>query len=120
MNNTQALEAAAIILGTEPTPCAMVEDPPSAIAYRAEQLEMLPQAVSDIRRVLAQPGCTWQDYWAVAQEYEVIKADYWAELTTGETELIAALEIASHPPVIQVGSIVAYADPYDDLELRRE
>ncbi|QFS51636.1 hypothetical protein GXM_09130 [Nostoc sphaeroides CCNUC1] len=82
MNNTQALEAAAIILGTEPTPCA--------IAYRAEQLEMLPQAVTDIRRVLAQPGCTWQDYWAVAQEYEVIKADYWAELTTEETELIAA------------------------------
>nr|WP_225892619.1 ELKS/Rab6-interacting/CAST family protein [Nostoc sphaeroides] len=107
MNNSQALEAAAIILGSEPTPCA--------IAYRAEQLSMLPQAVSDIRRVLAQPGCTWQDYWAVAQEYEVIKADYWAELTTEETELIAALEIASHPPVIQVGSIVAYADPYYTL-----
>lgn len=111
MNNTQALEAAAIILGSEPTP--------SAIAYRAEQLEMLPQAVSDIRRVLAQPGCTWQDYLAVAQEYEVIKADYWAELTTEETELIAALEIASHPPVIQVGSIVAYADPYYTLYLAR-
>ncbi|WP_338421883.1 hypothetical protein [Nostoc flagelliforme] len=44
MNNTQALEAAAIILGSEPTP--------SVIAYRAEQLEILPQAVSDIRRVL--------------------------------------------------------------------
>ncbi|WP_193200781.1 hypothetical protein, partial [Nostoc sp. MG11] len=42
MNNTQALQAAAIILGSEPTQ--------SAIAYRAEQLEMLPQAVSDIRR----------------------------------------------------------------------
>ncbi|MHC5862484.1 hypothetical protein, partial [Nostoc sp.] len=41
MNNTQALEAAAIILGSEPTP--------TAIAYRAEQLEMLPQAISDIR-----------------------------------------------------------------------
>ncbi|BBD70729.1 hypothetical protein NIES4072_70950 [Nostoc commune NIES-4072] len=41
MNNTQALEAAAIILGSEPTP--------TAIAYRAEQLEMLPQAVSDIQ-----------------------------------------------------------------------
>jgi DNA repair exonuclease SbcCD ATPase subunit len=81
MNNTQALEAAAIILGSEPTPTAMVEDPPSAIAYRAEQLEMLPQAVSDIRGVLAKPGCKWQDYWAVAQEYEVIKSDYWAELT---------------------------------------
>ncbi|WP_323808754.1 hypothetical protein [Nostoc sphaeroides] len=58
MNNSQALEAAAIILGTEPTQ--------GAIAYRAEQLEMLPQAVSDIRAVLAKPGCTWQDYWAVA------------------------------------------------------
>nr|WP_225892550.1 hypothetical protein [Nostoc sphaeroides] len=107
MNNTQVLEAAAIILGSEPTQ--------SAIAYRAEQLEMLPQAVSDIRQVLSKPGCTWQDYLAVAQEYEVIKADYWAELTTEETELIAALEIASHPPVIQVGSIVAYADPYYTL-----
>jgi len=71
MNNTQALEAAAIILGSEPTP--------SAIAYRAEQLEMLPQAISDIRSVLAKPGCSWEDYWAVAQEYEVIKQDYWAE-----------------------------------------
>jgi hypothetical protein len=38
MNNTQALEAAAIILGSEPTP--------QAIAYRAEQLQLLPQAVS--------------------------------------------------------------------------
>ncbi|MCC5633306.1 hypothetical protein LC613_38170 [Nostoc sphaeroides CHAB 2801] len=104
MNNTQALEAAAIILGSEPTP--------QAIAYRAEQLQLLPQAVSDIQQVLAKPGCSWEDYWAVAQEYEVIKADYWAELTTEETELITALEIASHPPVIQVGSIVAYADPY--------
>ena len=34
MNNTQALEAAAIILGSEPTP--------TAIAYRAEQLQLLP------------------------------------------------------------------------------
>ncbi|MHC5833910.1 MAG: hypothetical protein ACYT04_000000102410, partial [Nostoc sp.] len=71
MNNTQALEAAAIILGTEPTP--------TAIAYRAEQLEMLPQAVSDIRAVLSKPGCTWQEFWAMAQEYEVIKQDYWVE-----------------------------------------
>ncbi|AUB43322.1 ATPase involved in DNA repair (plasmid) [Nostoc flagelliforme CCNUN1] len=111
MNNTQALEAAAIILGSEPTP--------SAIAYRAEQLSMLPQAVSDIRQVLSKPGCTWQDYWAVAQEYEVIKQDYWAELTTQEIDLIAALQIASQPPVIQVGSIVAYADPYYTLYLAR-
>ncbi|MCC5670191.1 hypothetical protein LC653_41980 [Nostoc sp. CHAB 5784] len=107
MNNTQAFEAAAIILGSEPTQ--------GAIAYRVEQLSMLPQAVSDIRQVLAKPGCTWQDYCTVATEYEVIKADYWAELTTDETNLITALEIASHPPVIQVGSIVAYADPYYTL-----
>ena len=107
MNNTQALEAAAIILGSEPTQ--------SAIAYRAEQLQLLPQAVSDIRRVLEKPGCNWQDFCTVSQEYEVIKADYWAELTTEEIDLIAALEIASQPPVIQVGSIVAYADPYYTL-----
>ncbi len=59
MNNTQALEAAAIILESEPTP--------SAIAYRAEQLSMLPQAVSDIRAVLAKLGCSWQDYWDITQ-----------------------------------------------------
>ncbi len=41
MNNTETLVTAAIILGSEPTP--------QAIAYRAEQLEILPQAVSDIR-----------------------------------------------------------------------
>ncbi|MBD2616378.1 hypothetical protein H6G94_35010 [Nostoc punctiforme FACHB-252] len=112
MNNTQALEAAAIILGSEPTQ--------SAIAYRAEQLEMLPQAVSDIRRVLAQPGCTWQDYWAVAQEYEVIKQDYWGELTTQETDLITALQNASSQPrTIGVGSIVAHADPYRTLYVER-
>nr|WP_306297132.1 hypothetical protein [Nostoc sp. C057] len=112
MNNTQALEAAAIILGSSPTP--------EAIAYRAEQLEMLPQAVSDIRRVLAKPGCSWQEFWEVAQEYEVIKSDYWAELTTEETELIAALEKAStEPPTIQVGSIVAHADPYRTLYVAR-
>lgn len=65
MNNTQALEAAAIILGSDPTP--------QAIAYQAEQLEMLPQAVSDIRAVLAKLGCNWQEFWPVTQEYEVIK-----------------------------------------------
>jgi hypothetical protein len=112
MNNTQALEAAALILGSKPTP--------SAIAYRVEQLEMLPQAVSDIRQVLAKPGCTWQDYWDVAQEYEVIKSDYWAELTTQETELITALQTAStEPDTIGLGSIVAHADPYRTLYVER-
>ncbi|MBD2565951.1 MULTISPECIES: hypothetical protein [Nostoc] len=112
MNNTQALEAAALILGSEPTQ--------SAIAYRAEQLKMLPQAVSDIRGVLSQPGCTWQDYSAVAQEYEVIKSDYWTELTTQETELIIALQTAStEPPIIGLGSIVAHADPYRTLYVER-
>ncbi|MBD2249115.1 hypothetical protein [Nostoc sp. FACHB-888] len=112
MNNTQALEAAAIILRSEPTPIA--------IAYRAEQLEMLPQAVSDIRAVLAKPGCTWQDYWAVAQEYEVIKQDYWAELTSEETDLITALQTASsQPDTIGLGSIVAHADPYRTLYVAR-
>ncbi|MBN3947143.1 MAG: hypothetical protein HWQ38_11950 [Nostoc sp. NMS7] len=112
MNNTQALEAAAIILGSEPTP--------TAIAYRAEQLEMLPQAVSDIRAVLAKPGCTWQEFWDVAQEYEVIKSDYLAELTTQETDLITALQTAStEPNTIQVGSIVAHADPYRTLYVER-
>ncbi|MBD2536525.1 hypothetical protein H6G97_47545 [Nostoc flagelliforme FACHB-838] len=112
MNNTQALEAAAIILGSEPTP--------TAITYRAEQLEMLPQAVSDIRAVLAKPGCSWQDYWAVAQEYEVIKSDYWAELTSEETELVTALQKASsQPDTIGIGSIVAHADPYRTLYVER-
>lgn len=112
MNNTQALEAAAIILGSEPTQ--------SAIAYRAEQLEMLPQAVSDIRAVLAKPGCTWQDYWAVAQEYEVIKSDYWAELTSEETDLITALQnTSSQLDTIGLGSIVAHADPYRTLYVAR-
>ncbi|MBN3962180.1 hypothetical protein [Nostoc sp. NMS8] len=112
MNNTQALEAAAIILGSEATE--------SAIAYRAEQLEILPQAVSDIRAVLGKPGCTWQDYWAVAQEYEVIKADYWAELSTEETDLIAALQkVSSQPEIIGIGSIVAHDDPYRTLYVER-
>ncbi|MBD2512643.1 hypothetical protein H6G91_36545 [Nostoc muscorum FACHB-395] len=112
MNNTQALEAAAIILGSEPTP--------TAIAYRAEQLEMLPQAVSDIRRVLAQPESSWEEFWNVAQEYEVIKQDYWAELTTQETDLITALQNASsQPDTISIGSIVAHADPYRTLYVER-
>ncbi|MBC1225411.1 hypothetical protein GNF10_25685 [Nostoc sp. UCD121] len=112
MNNTQALEAAAIILGSEPTP--------SAIAYRAEQLEMLPQAISDIRRVLSKPGCSWQEFWDIAQEYEVIKQDYWGELTSEETDLITALQNAfSQPDIIGVGSIVAHADPYRTLYVER-
>ncbi|QLE46001.1 hypothetical protein FD723_37935 (plasmid) [Nostoc sp. C052] len=112
MNNTQALEAAAIILGSEPTP--------TAIAYRAEQLEMLPQAVSDIRAVLAKPGCSWQEFWNVAQEYEVMKSDYWAELSIQETDLITALQNAStEPNTIGVGSIVAHADPYRTLYVER-
>ncbi|MBD2458181.1 hypothetical protein H6G80_29460 [Nostoc sp. FACHB-87] len=124
MNNTQALQAAALILGSEPTP--------KAIAYRAEQLQLLPQAVSDIRAVLSKPGCSWWDYLEVAQEYEVIKKDYLAELTPQETELITALEkaessqiteplvpeealtesVVSDAEVIGLGSIVAHADIY--------
>ncbi|MBD2302882.1 hypothetical protein [Nostoc sp. FACHB-190] len=124
MNSTQALEAAAIILGSEPTPIA--------IAYRAEQLQLLPQAVIDIRAVLSKPGCSWWDYLEVAQEYEVIKNDYWAELTPQEAELITALEKAassqitepmvpeknpadsgsSADEVMGLGSIVAHSDIY--------
>ncbi|MBD6620984.1 hypothetical protein FNW02_35970 [Komarekiella sp. 'clone 1'] len=131
MNNTKAMEAAAIILGSSPTP--------EAIAIRTEQLQPLPQAVSDIRRVLLNPGCSWQDYWAVAQEYEVIKQDIRAELTPQQTELIAALEKAesskiaeqtvsheslaasgsSNCELIEVGSIVAHADPYRTLYMER-
>jgi hypothetical protein len=80
MNNTQALEAAALILGTSPTQ--------SAIATRTEQLQLLPQAIREIRQVLARIEFTWLDFWAVAEKYEVIKPDYWAELTTQETDLI--------------------------------
>ncbi|MFN6572509.1 hypothetical protein [Dendronalium sp. ChiSLP03b] len=112
MNNTQALQAAAIILGSEPTP--------QAIAYRTEQLQLLPQAVSDIRAVLSKPGCSWQNYLDVAREYEVIKSDYWAELTPQETELITALEKTnSQPSTIRLGSIVAHADPYFALYVRK-
>lgn len=112
MNNTQALEAAAIIMGSEPTQ--------SAIAYRAEQLEMLPQAVSEIKAVLAKPGCTWHEFLNVAQEYEVIKQDYRAELTTQETDLITTLQNASsQPDTIGIGSIVAHADPYRTLYVER-
>ncbi|MCC5632864.1 hypothetical protein LC613_35555 [Nostoc sphaeroides CHAB 2801] len=83
MNNTQALEAAALILGTSPTK--------EAIAIRTEQLQLVPQAIREIRQVLARIEFTWLDFWAVAEKYEVIKADYWAELTTSEKELISAL-----------------------------
>jgi DNA repair exonuclease SbcCD ATPase subunit len=108
MNNTQALEAAAIILGSEPTQ--------GAIAIRTEQLQLLPQAVSEIRGALVKPGCSWQDYWAVAEKYQSIEKDYLAELTTLETELIAALQNAStEQGIIGVGSIVAHADPYRTL-----
>ncbi len=108
MNNAQALEAAAIILGSEPTP--------QAIAIRTEQLQLLPQAVSEIREVLSKPKCSWQDYWAVAEKYQSIEKDYRGELTTQETKLITALQNAStEPPTIGVGSIVAHADPYRTL-----
>ncbi|WP_323808817.1 hypothetical protein [Nostoc sphaeroides] len=107
MNNTQALEAAALILGTSPTQ--------EAIAIKTEQLQLLPQAVREIRQVLARIEFTWQEFWAVAQKYEVIKADYWAELTTQETDLITKAQKAESQRVIQVGSIVAYADPYYTL-----
>jgi DNA repair exonuclease SbcCD ATPase subunit len=134
MNNIQALEAAAIILGSEPTPSAISpEGMASPIAFRAEQLQLLPQAVSEIRQVLSKSGCNWWDYLEVAQEYEVIKQDYLAELTPQEVDLITALEKAessqvTEPSVLQetpaesgssnceliigLGSIVAHADIY--------
>ncbi|MBD2253382.1 hypothetical protein [Nostoc parmelioides] len=111
MNNTQALQAAAVLLGSEPTP--------QAIAYRAEQLQLLPQAVSDIRAVLSKPGCTWMEYFKVAKEYEVIEQDYLAQLTPQEIELIATLEKDAQPKSISVGSIVAHADIYCALYTAR-
>jgi myosin heavy subunit len=112
MNNTQALEAAALILGSEPTP--------QAIAYRAEQLQLLPQAISEIRTVLSKPRSIWQDYWAVAEKYQSIEKDYRAELSKEETDLIAGLSQASaQPATIQVGSIVSHADPYRTLYMER-
>ncbi|WP_230966955.1 ELKS/Rab6-interacting/CAST family protein, partial [Nostoc commune] len=112
MNNTQALEAAALILGTSPTQ--------SAIAIRTEQLQLLPQALREIRQVLARIEFTWQEFWAVAEKYEVIKADYWAELTTSEKELISALQSeASVGGTIQVGSIVCHADPNHPLYIAK-
>ncbi|MCC5640842.1 hypothetical protein LC593_34460 [Nostoc sp. CHAB 5844] len=42
----------------------------------------------------------------------MIKADYWAELKTEETDLITALEKAAQPKTIELGSIVAHADIY--------
>ncbi|AUB44401.1 ATPase involved in DNA repair (plasmid) [Nostoc flagelliforme CCNUN1] len=112
MNNTQALVAAALILGTSPTQ--------SAITTRTEQLQLLPQAIREIRQVLAKPGCSWQDFCTVAQHYEVIKADYWAELTTSEKELISALNPKANVAMpIQVGSIVCHADPYHTLYIAR-
>jgi hypothetical protein len=112
MNNTQALEAAAIILGSDPTP--------QAIAYRAEQLQMLPQAVSDIRRVLSKSGSNWQEFWSVAEKYQAIEKDYQAELTAQETDLITALQNASSQPgTIGLGSIVSHADAYRTLYVER-
>ncbi|MBN3869705.1 hypothetical protein [Nostoc sp. JL33] len=112
MNNTQALEAAALILGTSPTQ--------SAIAIRTEQLQLLPVAIREIRQVLARIEFTWLDFWAVAQKYEVIKADYWAELTTSEKELISALQSEANVPLtIQVGSIVCHADPNHPLYIAK-
>ncbi|AUB35415.1 ATPase involved in DNA repair [Nostoc flagelliforme CCNUN1] len=112
MNNTQALEAAALILGTSPTQ--------SAIAIRTEQLQLLPQAIREIRQVLARIEFTWLDFWAVAEKYEVIKLDYWAELTTSEKELISALQSKANVAMpIQVGSIVCHADPYHTLYIAR-
>ncbi|MBE9039079.1 hypothetical protein [aff. Roholtiella sp. LEGE 12411] len=112
MNSAKVLEAAAIILGSDPTK--------EAIAHRAEQLQMLPQAVNEIRAVLSKPGCSWQDYWAVAEKYQSIEKDYRAELSTDEIKLITGLSQASaQPQTIKVGSIVAHADPYRTLYAER-
>ncbi|MCC5612594.1 hypothetical protein LC612_39345, partial [Nostoc sp. CHAB 5834] len=112
MNNTQALEAAALILGTSPTK--------EAIAIRTEQLQLLPVAIREIRQVLARIEFTWQEFWAVAEKYEVIKADYWAELTTSEKELISALQSEANVAMpIQVGSIVCHADPNHPLYIAK-
>ncbi len=74
MNNTKALQAAALVLGTEPTP--------QAIAYRAEQLQLLPQAVNEIRQVLSKPGCTWHDYLAVGPRVRGDQARHQSRIDT--------------------------------------
>jgi hypothetical protein len=112
MNNTQALVAAAIILGSEPTQ--------EAIAKRVELLQLVPVAISEIRQILGKTELTWQEFWAVAEKYEVIKADYWASLTTSEKELISPLQSqASVRGTIQLGSIVCHADPNHPLYIAK-
>ncbi|WP_322745382.1 hypothetical protein [Nostoc sp. LEGE 12447] len=50
----------------------------------------------------------------------MIKPDYWAELTTQETELITVLQkTSSQPDTIALGSTVAHADPYRTLYVER-
>ncbi|MHC5918137.1 MAG: hypothetical protein ACYTXE_45880, partial [Nostoc sp.] len=91
-----------------------------ALATRTEQLQLLPVAIREIRQVLARIQFTWQEFWAVAEKYEVIKLDYWAELTTSEKELISALQSEANVAMpIQVGSIVCHADPYHTLYIAK-
>ncbi|MBE9037654.1 hypothetical protein [aff. Roholtiella sp. LEGE 12411] len=122
-NNIQALSSAAILLGVNPTF--------EAIALRIEEEQMLMKAITDIRTVLAS-DCAWNDFWAVAKEYEAVKKKYWRSLTKDEQALIknlreTALEIGEqrgerkiteHLPStgnFQAGSRVSHADPYNTL-----
>ncbi|WP_099066611.1 hypothetical protein [Nostoc linckia] len=79
INNTQALEAAAILLGCEANK--------TAIAQRI----MAEKAIEDIRAILS-TKCSWEKFWTVAQKYQEVKELYWPKLTNSEKDFIRTIK----------------------------
>ena len=115
LNDNSAMAAAAMILKCEPNP--------GAIAFSIERSHLSDQAVIDIRKELAKPGCEWEQLHKVASEYEEIKQEYWNKLTLVEKKVINELKKAfdskesEFPELspIQVGASVSHSDQYSAL-----
>jgi hypothetical protein len=108
INNTQALEAAAILLGCEATK--------SAIAQRI----MIEKAIEDIRAIIS-TKCTWEQFWSVAEKYQEVKELYWTKLDSSEKDFIRTIKHNHETQLsspIKLDKTVASSDIYSELYLR--
>lgn len=115
VNNTQALESAAILLGCEANK--------GAIASALEKPLLIEQALIDVRSAIG-TRCTWEQFREQIKEYDQIKNYYWVRLTSLEQNYIKALappksDASSDVPEdispVQIGARVSHADQYSQF-----
>lgn len=114
MNYPQALEAAAMLLNNRSS-----GDPPSVSTQHSAYLD---EALIQIRSVISDPNCTWDEFWEVAEPYQGVKKEYWRSLSTEEQAFIKKLrneQDFKEKHGLYPGAWVSGSDPYSTIYNRK-